>query len=142
MVLTATAVGARRTTHAPLLAGALLAAGCAAVAVVDPTDGPTICPFKAATGLDCPGCGGTRAAHALFRGDLLAAASYNVLALVAIPFILWGTFAWLTRAFGGRTIRTYAPSLPVTLVALGVLLSFWVVRNLSMAPFDWLYSGT
>lgn len=135
------AVRVEHNTRAPLMAAAVLAAGCAVSAMVDPTSGPTICPFKIATGLDCPGCGGTRAAHALFRGDLVAAASHNVVALIAIPLILWGAFAGLTRAFGGKVIRTYAPSLPVTFSALGVVLTFWVVRNLSIAPFDWLYSG-
>ena len=65
-------------------------AGCcspaaSALAVVDPTDGPPICPFKAVTGLDCPGCGGTRAAHQLFTGHLGAAADLNVLAVARDP---------------------------------------------------------
>jgi hypothetical protein len=131
-----------RPLLAPFLAGAALLVGCAVVGIVDPTRGPTICPFKLATGLDCPGCGGTRAAHDLVRGDLLGALDQNVLAVLAIPLILWGLFAWLTSSLGGPELRTWTPSTRWTIVAVVVLVAFWVVRNLSFAPFDWLYSGT
>lgn len=116
--------------------------GCVALAVVDPTHGPPLCPFKAATGLDCPGCGGTRAAHQLFTGHLGAALSYNVLAVVAIPFILWGLFASLTAMLGGPRWRGVALSAHWTRVALVVLVSFWVLRNLPVMPFSWFGTGT
>jgi hypothetical protein len=133
---------AKRPLVAPVVAGALLVAGCAAVALVDPRRGPTICPFKLATGLDCPGCGGTRAAHDLMRGDLVGALDHNVLAVIAIPLILWGLFTWLTSVLGGPKLSTFSPSTRWTVAAVVVLLAFWVVRNLSLAPFHWLYSGT
>jgi hypothetical protein len=34
------------------------------------TEGPILCPFRRCTGGYCPGCGGTRAAIALVRGDV------------------------------------------------------------------------
>jgi hypothetical protein len=127
---------------APVVAGAALLGACGVLAIVDPADGPTLCPFKLATGLDCPGCGATRAAHALLRGDLLGAADHNVLALVAFPLVAWGLFTWMTRAFRGPRVATFVPSPVLTVVAAVVVLGFWVVRNLSAAPFDWLASGT
>jgi Protein of unknown function (DUF2752) len=132
----------KRPVIAPLVAGVALVMGCAVVGIVDPRGGPTICPFKLATGLDCPGCGGTRAAHDLMRGDLIGALDHNVLAVIAIPLILWGLFTWLTSALGGPKLRTFSPSTRWTVVAVVVLVAFWVVRNLSFAPFHWLYSGT
>jgi Protein of unknown function (DUF2752) len=41
------------------------------------------CPIRAVSGIDCPGCGGTRALLALMRGDLPQAARENGAALVA-----------------------------------------------------------
>jgi hypothetical protein len=41
------------------------------------------CPVRAVFGLDCPGCGGTRALLALMRGDVPQAARENAAALVA-----------------------------------------------------------
>ena len=115
--MTATTLVAR-SRAAPFIAGGLLLSGCVALAVVDPTHGPTICPFKAVTGLDCPGCGGTRAAHQLFTGHPGAALSYNVLAVVAMPFILWGLFVSLTAMLGGPKRPMFSLSARWTRVAL------------------------
>ena len=139
--MTATAF-ASRTKVAPLLAGGLLLGGCVALAVVDPSHGPPICPFKAVTGYDCPGCGGTRAAHQLFTGHLGAALSFNVLAVLAMPFILWGLFASITAMLGGPRWRSISLSPAWTRVALVALLAFWVLRNVPIAPFNWLGTGT
>ncbi|GAB4247914.1 MAG: hypothetical protein OHK005_14360 [Candidatus Methylacidiphilales bacterium] len=48
------------------------------------------CLFKAATGLPCLTCGGTRAARALFAGDF--AAAFLVNPLVALALILTGFY--------------------------------------------------
>ncbi len=132
----------RRPLAAPLVASGILLAGCVTLAVVDPTHGPTICPFKAVTGLDCPGCGGTRALHQLFTGHLGAALSYNVLAVVVLPLLLWGLFASLTAMAGGPRWRGVSLSRRWTWITLAVIAVFWVVRNLPVAPFSWLGTGT
>jgi hypothetical protein len=132
----------RHPVAAPLGAGGLLLAGCVGVALVDPSGGPTICPFKLVTGWDCPGCGGTRAAHQLFTGHLGAAADLNVLALLGIPLILTALFVSLTAALGGPRWRSIAFSRLWTSVALVAVLAFWLLRNLRVAPFDWLGTAT
>ncbi len=139
--MTATTLASRNKV-APLLAGGLLLGGCVALAVVDPSHGPPVCPFKAVTGYDCPGCGGTRAAHQLFTGHLGAALSFNVLAVLTMPFILWGLFASITAMLGGPRWRSISLSPVWTRVALVVLVAFWVLRNLPIAPFNWLGTGT
>jgi hypothetical protein len=40
------------------------------------------CPIRAVFGIDCPGCGGTRALAAVLRGDVRQAARENLAALV------------------------------------------------------------
>ncbi len=138
--MTATTLAAR-SRAVPLIAGGLLLGGCVTLAIVDPTHGPPVCPFKAVTGLDCPGCGGTRAAHQLFTGHLGAALSYNVLAVAAMPFILWGLFTSLTAMLGGPRLRGISLSPGWTRAALVLVLAFWVLRNLPIAPFSWLGTG-
>src|SRR6476646_11756481 len=49
-----------------------------------------VCPLYALTGFACPGCGMTRAFHALFHGDFLTALDFN--ALVPVFAVLLGFF--------------------------------------------------
>jgi hypothetical protein len=47
--------------------------------------GPTICVFKNLLGVECPGCGMTRAFSCILHGDPVAAISYNRLVVVVFP---------------------------------------------------------
>ena len=51
------------------------------------------CPFRAATGLLCPGCGATRLCLALLRGDFAAAWRANPVLLLLLP-VLAALAAW------------------------------------------------
>jgi Protein of unknown function (DUF2752) len=139
--VTATTLTARPVA-APFIAGGILVAGCIGLAIVDPSHGPPLCPFNALTGLDCPGCGGTRAVHQLLTGHPGAAVDMNVLAVVALPFVLWALFASFTASFGGPHWPGISLSARWTRVALVLLIAFSVLRNVPVAPFDWLGTGS
>ena len=94
------------------------------------------CPWLALTGTACPLCGGLRAVHDLGQGDLVAAASSNLLVVAALPVVLALAMRYVaaTRRGSGtpyddRTVRM------VLLVAVGVAVAFWVVRNLPFAAW-------
>lgn len=55
------------------------------------------CSFRRLTGLSCPGCGGTRAVHALLHGDWQAAWSYNMFLWVSVLLLVeeYVRLAWL-----------------------------------------------
>ena len=111
--------------------------------VIDParyTDSPArwLCPFHAATGLYCPVCGATRAAHYLLHGDLAAALHCNLLLVAAIPFLVW--LLWdMARAFASHHSW---PGLSLSARQVGwlvaVALVFGLLRNLPLSPFNWL----
>ncbi len=87
-----------------LVAGGVLAA-TAYVAFVDPNQPGhfPLCPFKEITGLDCPGCGGLRAVHALTHGDLGTALDQNLLVTVLVlPLAVAAWVAWVLRCRPGR----------------------------------------
>jgi len=110
------------------------------VALFDPNGSSALyprCPFNAITGLDCPGCGITRALHALASGDVVRALDHNLLFILALPVIAWLLVRWAVRGIG----RTFPGPEPrwrpwMTVAAVVLLGSFWVVRNLP--GLDWL----
>lgn len=86
------------------------------------------CPWRRLTGLDCPGCGGTRLAYDLLHGDLAAAWQDNALLLLALPvFAVWYA-VWLRHGLAGRRWRLRLGPRATAVVLGGVVL--WTVgRN-------------
>ena len=99
----------------------------------DPATDPffPLCPFRMATGLECPGCGSQRAIHSLLHFDLGSALNYNLLMVLALPYILLGV--WLEWLGGGqcypRLQRIFFGKWSALVVLLFVL-SFWIGRNI------------
>jgi Protein of unknown function (DUF2752) len=130
----------RRTT--PWWYAAAAAAGTAYLYVADPTrpgnHAILPCPFKAITGLDCPGCGTTRATWAMVHGHPLRAVGYNALWCALVPLLVWawtldvrGTWSAARHPFHARW---FAHALAAT------ALVFAVARNLPWAPLRALHS--
>jgi hypothetical protein len=123
---------------APLAVLGCIASAVGYVAVNDPTDaqrdpvGP--CLFRTLTGLDCPGCGGTRMVWYLLHGNLPEAARHHLVALLLVPFTVYAYVAWAAaRVFG--TPIPWKPGRRFWLtVAIGWLV-FAVLRNLPWEPF-------
>ncbi len=119
------------------LAAAAFVVACLLI-FLDPFSASTILPpclFHTITHLYCPGCGTTRALHALLHGNLQLAVQMNpltVIALVLIPLMVWNTMcpdkAWFVRVSDAR-------------VWLPAVVAFTVLRNLPWQPFVWLAPG-
>jgi hypothetical protein len=128
--------------RAPL--GVAVAAGlvCGAVWLGDPMSagGPLpVCPTKALFGIDCPGCGSLRMIYCLLHGDVLGAARFNAVGLVSVLFLLWAFGAWTYGRIVDRRIVSWQHQRWAAMVALVLVLAWFVVRNLPMAPFTSLY---
>jgi hypothetical protein len=95
------------------------------------------CLFHAITGLHCPGCGLTRALHALLNGDLAGAWAMN-------PLLLPGLFALLAMAWH-RGVHALPDAIARRLfdgrVWIAVLLAFGILRNLPWPAFAWMAPG-
>ena len=95
----------------------------------------TSCWVRSISGFPCPGCGLTRAAAALFSGDIKKAFNYHPLIIVAIAFILvciaafifninilktrarillWCVFVLFTGVYIARMILFYPDTEPMT----------------------------
>ncbi|HTU23992.1 MAG TPA: DUF2752 domain-containing protein [Pirellulales bacterium] len=117
-----------------LLLWSLAAGGLVWLWAVDPAESHVYprCLLHELTGLNCPGCGSTRAVHALLHGDLAGALGYNALFTLVLPLAGgWVTWHWL---HAGRT-RWPAASGRWLLV---VLLAFGLARNIPCHPFNML----
>jgi hypothetical protein len=117
---------------------AVAAAGIAAVgyvALVDPNEGGHFpaCPTQTLFGVDCPGCGGIRSAHALLRGDVAGAADHNLAALVLIPIALLAFLAWARRSWTGitpeQTWESFHRHSRIMLIGVILLVIFGIARN-------------
>lgn len=124
------------------LAG-LSVVGLSYVAIVDPNRPNLVpaCAFRAITGVDCPGCGGTRAVHALLHGDIGSALNHNALATVVILVGLLLLVVDLVLKRLGREPLRFSITPRWAVVAVVVVGAFWILRNLPVFPFSWLGSG-
>jgi hypothetical protein len=129
--------GPVRRLAAPLVALGITGLAVAAVASADlDGSGPSFCPWRTLTGLDCPFCGSTRAAGALARGEVVPALDHNALfVLVILPLAVVAWVLWVRRAWRGERF----PDVPTRLVVglMAVTGAWWVLR----LAVPWLGSG-
>jgi hypothetical protein len=124
-----------------MLAGILLGAmGIGAGAVLFFFDPGThafypVCLFHAMTGLNCPGCGMTRALSALLHGNFLLALKDNVLFVLTLAgLLIWGARLALQKLRNRPVTFNVPPKFLWTFLALALV--FGVLRNLP--GFGWL----
>jgi hypothetical protein len=94
-----------------------------------------VCMFHSLTGLNCPGCGATRALYALLHGHVRLAFKDNALLMVMLAALA----VWSTRIIFQKLRRQPAAfNIPAKFLwlLLAVGLVFAVVRNLP--GFEWL----
>lgn len=82
-----------------------------------------VCPFYGITGLECAGCGSTRALYHLLHGDLGQAMRFNILFVLAIPAL--PVLLLLRRAKNFHRFQE-----PLGMLCAAIVLVFAVVRNL------------
>jgi hypothetical protein len=93
-----------------------------------------LCWFHTWTGLDCPGCGATRATHELLHGRLMAAWHYNALWVLSLPLVVYMAVSELRLATGHRPLPGDLPRRQW--IWIGIVMAsflFFVIRNLPWA---------
>lgn len=113
---------------------AALGVGGIVVATLLPTggieDGPVLCPFRALTGLPCPGCGLTRSWVYLMHGDLGSALASNWFG----PVLIVAVIALTVVALRARISRRRPVDMdklvknPIVLGLFGLFLAYGTVR--------------
>ncbi len=86
------------------------------------------------TGLQCPGCGATRAVHALLNGELERAWRLNALVVAMVPLLAWLGLRGLCGWWTGRWWRDPVTH-PASLAILGGLaMGYGLARNFPGFP--------
>jgi Protein of unknown function (DUF2752) len=124
------ATSSRTRLWGTLGTGAALAGALTYIGVGDPhrpTFGFPTCPFRALTGLYCPGCGGLRMTHDILHGDVAAAVVDNAFLLIGLPMLaLWILVRW-------RRGKPWFTASALVVIAAAALV-WTVVRNLPGFP--------
>ena len=123
-----------------LFAGILLAATAVGLIVVvfffNPATHPIypVCQFHRLTGLNCPGCGMTRALHALLHANFATALRDNALFVLTLGagFLRAAWYGW--NRLNGQPNREFFP-MKFLWPLLTVALVFTVLRNLPAFKF-------
>lgn len=81
------------------------------------------------TGLLCPGCGSTRALHALLHGDVASAWKLNPLAVLSVPVVAWLATRHVRGVLTGRWWPNPLSRGWMILALMAILMIFGVARN-------------
>lgn len=94
------------------------------------------CVFHSVTGYYCPGCGSQRAIHSLLHLNFDGVVGNNFLFLPAVLLLIYHySFSFLNNKFTWKLPNVfYIKSTPW--IILGVIILFWVLRNLPGYPFN------
>jgi Protein of unknown function (DUF2752) len=93
-----------------------------------------VCQFHQLTGLNCPGCGATRALYALLHGNFLLALKDNALFIFTLAaFLIWGANLALRKLRNQRTAFDLPPKILWTFLVVTIV--FTTLRNLPAFSF-------
>lgn len=97
------------------------------------------CPFHFATGLYCPGCGSQRALHQLFHLNFNEAFRYNPLMVLSLPLVAYALCLTIYNFFfkTQHRLKLFYKNWFV-FGFFGLVLIFWILRNLPFFPFNHL----
>ena len=88
------------------------------------------CLFYQITGLQCPGCGNSRAVLSLLRLDFAAALSYNLLFPLEFAYLLWVLLRCCYSYLKEGRFRYRPAHIALDIGVLAAVLIWWVLRNL------------
>jgi len=97
------------------------------------------CMFHRVTALHCPGCGMTRATHAMLHGEIGKAFRFNLVGMLLLPLALVGLgieiFGWVWGRQGRCRLSVGAAG---GWLVVWVVIGFWIFRNVPIWPFSLL----
>jgi hypothetical protein len=94
------------------------------------------CIFNSVTGYYCPGCGSQRAIHDLLHLNFYGVVNHNFLFIPAFLLILYHYIAPVFNRFFGWKLPNIFYYRNTPWIIFGVVLLFWILRNIPVYPFS------
>ena len=88
------------------------------------------CFFHLITGLNCPGCGITRAAMCILNFDFIGAIKANAFLIPIVLFVGWIAFYTLRRYIKTGVFRLDSGSRAADIIFVVLLVAWGIVRNI------------
>lgn len=89
------------------------------------------CFFHQLTGWQCPGCGISRATHALLHGHFAEALAYNYFFVISVPYLLSVcVVSAMTKSALGKRLRLFVTGPVIAWSYVVLFCLWWVVRNI------------
>lgn len=97
------------------------------------------CTFHELTGLNCPGCGMTRGAHAALHGRITEAFRFNPVGMILLPLACVGLGIEILGWIRGKPLgfRLNVGVRGAWAIAW-IVISFWILRNIPYWPLTLL----
>ena len=96
------------------------------------------CPFYFFTGLYCPGCGSQRATHQLLNFNFLGVLQQNLLFVMGLFIVGYHLTILVSNNIYKKNIYNYLYHPKTPIVLLVFIISFWILRNIPLYPFNLL----
>ncbi|PVW15300.1 DUF2752 domain-containing protein [Marixanthomonas spongiae] len=97
------------------------------------------CPFHYLTGLHCPGCGSQRALHQLAHFNIYGAFRYNPLLVLSLPILFYSVGIVIYNFINQTKYRvSFFYNNAFIYAYFGMVVLFWVLRNVPYEPFTYL----
>ena len=93
------------------------------------------CPIHDLLGLQCPGCGATRAIAAVLHGYFAEALHFNALVTSLLPFATAYGVLCYSRLLQRKPLRLPQPPPAIIYTALTLAAAFTIIRNLPHQTF-------
>jgi hypothetical protein len=96
------------------------------------------CTFHALTGLNCAGCGSTRALHHLLHGRIALALANNILVVFLLIPLAWYAIKHLRYMITGNRRRAPELKMKYAWILIGAIILYTILRNIPYYPFTLL----
>lgn len=96
---------------------------------------PEICVLRTATGLYCPGCGGTRAFRMLFHGDIIQSIIYHPFVMYAFLIFIAFYISQTVRYISLNRLRGFHMKTCYVVIGAAIIIINWILKNVLLICF-------